>query len=461
MDDAQIMFGGRALILDEKQDMVVPDIYKQKDELSITKEELFLMEAAILTILDMNRCQVTPEAKTILDEQFANVSLKYVLKNVNFLEEYGIIPPYENVMTGGVEQVVEQPVEQPPAKRRMSGRPIKPTPNVILGQSNDIEFAKQDLEIEAEKARKLKEISEKLKQEVPQQYEDLADYMREVVEGICNKNSASKLLKALFPKPSKIWMEIMKKDCRDVYEPSGIEIQCNNTIGKAQDSEIPQNNICYICGFGFNELNINGATFEEIEGLKPTCEHILPIIQAIFFLDLYRNSEKGLITPEKMELLKLEYAWAHQCCNYVKGDFSYLVTKLDGNKYPYWDFSPNSTNKILSNIYNTRKFAGTRIIQEKIGNNDISKNNWLQKQITSIGDGKMYPIVERIKKHGNGGIVALIGLGNCLDTSKISTHFLDVYNTLKIDPNWQPNNKRKRGGTRRKYGDKKTKRRSI
>ena len=75
----------------------------------------------------------------------------------------------------------------------------------------------------------------------------------------------------------------------------------------------------------------------------------------------------------------------------------------------------------------------------------------------------MAPILNHIEKSGNGGTVALIGLGNCLDTTKISEHFLDILNNLKANPNWQPIKKRRReeGGTRRKSGLKKTKRRSI
>jgi len=408
------------------------------------EEELFRMKAAILTILDMNRCLVTPEAKAILDEEFANQKIEDIKYNINFLAEYGIIPPtQEDVMTGG----------NPLPIVSRTGRAIKPSRAVIEGALTE-QFV-----FEIEEAVKNARLNAHTLV-LPQHYGDLADYIREAVEGICNNRSASVMLKALFPKPANIWMENMKNNCRDVYEPSGIATQCNNTIGKAKDPKIPDNNICYICGFGFNELSIDGATPEEIEGLKPTCEHILPIIQAIFFLDLYRSSEQKILTPEKMKVLRLEYSWAHQCCNYVKGDFSYLVTKLDKNKYPSWDFSPNSTNKILKGIYDTKKHAGSRIIQEKIG---PDPTEWLQKQIYSIGVDKIAPILNHIEQSGNGGTVALIGLGNCLDTTKISEHFLDILNNLKANPNWQPIKKRKReeGGTRRKSGLKKTKRRSI
>lgn len=410
-----------------------------------TEEELFRMEAAVLTILNMNRCVITPEAKAILDEQYKNASKEDILYNIDVLAEYGIVAPTEeNVMTGGDKLIVPEPRTKRIKIESLKFRQNKETEKYIL----ELEEAIKNARLNADTLV------------LPQHYGDLADYIREAVEGICNNRSASVMLKALFPKPANIWMENMKNNCRDVYEPSGIATQCNNTIGKAKDPVIPDNNICYICGFGFDELSIDGATPEEIEGLKPTCEHILPIIQAIFFLDLYRSSEQKILTPEKMKVLRLEYSWAHQCCNYVKGDFSYLVTKLDKNKYPSWDFSPNSTNKILKGIYDTQNYAGTRIIQQEIGGDPTE---WLKKQIYSIGVDKMAPILNHIEKSGNGGTVALIGLGNCLDTTKISEQFLDILNNLKANPNWQPIDikKRKRGDTRRKSGHKKTKRRSI
>jgi len=398
------------------------------------------IEAAALTILDMNRFVVTPQAKAILDEQFIKLSLEYISKNINFLASYGIIPPTEE-FTGG--SGYERPT-----------RTKTPTTRIVENRETDKLIAELE---EAVKNKRLNAPTLIL----PHDYRDLADYIREAVEGICNNNSASGILRALFPKPADLWMEMMKKDCRDVYEPSGIETQCNNTIGKVNHPEIPENHVCYICGFGF-DLLLDDATFEEMEGIKPTCEHILPIIQAIFFLDLYRSAEQKTLTSEKMQVLKLEYAWAHRCCNYIKGDFSYLVTKLDKNKYPYWDFSPNSTNKILSTIYNTERYKGSRIIQSKIGKDAGSKGNWLEKQLYSIGVDRVAPILNYINSRGNGGTLALIGLSNCLDTNKINTHFLDLLNNLKNNANYIPvGQKRKRGGTRRKYGIRKTKRRSI
>jgi hypothetical protein len=57
---------------------------------------------------------------------------------------------------------------------------------------------------------------------------------------------------------------------------------------------------CWICGFKIQgkrkEVPLNGYTVE--------CEHVFPIAQAVFFIDLFRGSSEPSLFPKKV--LELE-----------------------------------------------------------------------------------------------------------------------------------------------------------
>ena len=59
--------------------------------------------------------------------------------------------------------------------------------------------------------------------------------------------------------------------------------------------------------------------------LKQQCEHILPISDALFHLNLYQH--KGTynnMSNKNKEILTLEYEWAHKCCNMWKSNTKYI-----------------------------------------------------------------------------------------------------------------------------------------
>jgi len=89
-----------------------------------------------------------------------------------------------------------------------------------------------------------------------------------------------------------------ERAARKIVELVSPTIQCTNTIGNEGID------ICWLCG---------GQTKDNAV-LKPICEHILPIAQAVFFLKLYntQDSDKYAVTE------KLEYGWSHAYCNLIK-----------------------------------------------------------------------------------------------------------------------------------------------
>ena len=114
---------------------------------------------------------------------------------------------------------------------------------------------------------------------------------------------------------------------RDIWELSSPTTQCENIIGKATGETR-----CWICNLPIQD---------NVLGLTPECEHVLPIAQAILYMGLFSVSAVKKIFPTEMfvlpgmksEALKLEYRWAHRVCNQVKNDDSYLDYNSATGKY--------------------------------------------------------------------------------------------------------------------------------
>lgn len=373
------------------------------------QEDINSLEAAALAILELNKLDVSDET---LEKTFENTTLEKVVENANLFAHYGIIPEVEVVdhMEGGAKRQREEVVEEPllPRSRTPSKKALEAAESPFLSE------AEQKRQLRAERSARLSG-TEASKQFEGKEYDTLDPYLKGL--DVCQPKTASRFMKALFPeKAVSIWTEVLKKNCRDIYEPSAVESQCNNTIGKVKDTDK-----CYICGFDFDE---------KTNGLQPTCEHILPIIQAIFFLDLYRGADKGKHTPEQMDILRKEYAWAHRCCNYVKADNSFLVTKIDrATSFPKWDFGVNQTTKVLSDIHKTYKYDGTRTVQALIAAKGYDV--WLQERLGYIKTEKMDNITKYISDRGMGGTIIMIGFGNCVDSTKMNDDFKEILQKIE------------------------------
>jgi hypothetical protein len=409
--------------------------------LLMKKGEINALEAAALTILDLNRIPVSDD---LLKKELQKTSFEVVQNNASLFAYYGIIPEVEIVdVDGGAKRGREEDNPEPDGPSRegeiqsptdRSQRDRKLTKKMIDYKSPPPKSQGALIkEARAAKALTLAEFRQKIstvnvaKKFEGVQYEELDEYLKGL--DVCHPKMASQFMRALFPtKAVSIWTEVMGKQCRDIYEPGSVEAQCLNTIDKyrlqditTETGDILKKDICYICGFDFNM---------DIDGLKPTCEHILPIIQAIFFLDLYRPLEKRKHTNEQMDILKKEYAWAHRCCNYVKGDNSFLVTKLNKQtNFPKWEFGINQTTRVLSGINDTRKYAGTEILQGLIAAKGY--DIWLKERLKYIDEEKVSNIVKYIDSKGMGGTVIMIGFGNCVDSTKLNDKFKEILHAIE------------------------------
>jgi len=400
-------------------------------ETSLTREQLAQMEASIITIRNLNRIPLYSTAHQMFEKFFESLPIETIKENINFLASYGIIPPLEDgAMSGGVRS---QRVSRPSIHKKENIEYMQDIKNTatLAKEARDI-AAKQAAENERIRLYNIDWHTKNPSGFIPSNYTPatLPQIYVEAVEKLDKNHSASALFEAIMP-PIVVekWKFELEHNCRDVYEPSGPETQCNNTIGEFK------NQACYICGFDILPEQGPPAFFYR------TCEHILPIIQAVFFLDLYRGSEKNTITPEQLSLLKLEYSWAHQSCNMVKSDDSYLCTVLDG-KFPTWVYSEKNIRQILTNIYNTDSYnPGSNIVQYKIREYESKIEpyktgyaGWLDDRVRYIIDKKMKPIQSHLNKSCQPGLLMMIGLGNLMNTSKWSELFSQTYREVMSAP---------------------------
>jgi hypothetical protein len=186
---------------------------------------------------------------------------------------------------------------------------------------------------------------------------------------------------------------IQPRKIRTIWELTDETNQCNNVIG-----EWKPGTDCWICGYVTTqtakrqkleatggttkrkrELSEDNTTREKATGLEPSCEHILPIAQARFFLDLYKPSSEP-VSPQTQEVRRLEYNWAHRYCNEVKGDSQYIEnvgTETDPVWGPDMDIVTEDLNKIYSGLRNSSFYPnynqGKTILIEKIGISKVTE----------------------------------------------------------------------------------------
>ena len=186
-------------------------------------------------------------------------------------------------------------------------------------------------------------------------------------ESFANPLPTSNFIKSIFGVKGMELMEKLKengiKTYRRLFELSDTATQCNAVIGSKVNAD------CWICGLKINprvgflpkskskakiHSNSKGVSKKGVfikinepvkTGLTAECEHILPIAQAVIFLQLY-NSKKD----KTHESLKLEYGWAHVVCNQEKGNMCPLIIR-DNNFVVDYD----QITYLLEKIYNSHR----------------------------------------------------------------------------------------------------------
>jgi hypothetical protein len=215
-----------------------------------------------------------------------------------------------------------------------------------------------------------------------------------------NSNSGDYGLKTLAEKlfGTKV-LEIVKNKkmtYRDIWELSSPTTQCANTIGAAQaDSG------CWLCGFVIND---------KILALKPECEHVLPVGQALVFLDLYKHTIHGKAAPNSqvLDMLKLEYRWSHSVCNRLKSDTNFLGFDAVGK--------PVVLEKVIEDylkdlyVYDSIK---TLVLKDK-----KKKQEWVSERISDIS--KQLDKIIKYMEAKSSGLLLLSGVASLYEPDNIA-----------------------------------------
>jgi hypothetical protein len=186
---------------------------------------------------------------------------------------------------------------------------------------------------------------------------------------------------------------------RDIWELSTPTTQCANTIGPS----ISKNTVCWLCGYAIDDSEI---------ALKPECEHVLPVGQALIFLDLYKNTlHKGATNPELIKMLQLEYRWSHSVCNRIKSDKIFL------------SFNSKGTPVILTDVI--KQYLGD-IYKDGDIKNLVGKSSakWVKERVGDISD-QLQLIIDYMNKKTT-GLLLLSGVASLYEPDNIAVNLRNV-----------------------------------
>jgi hypothetical protein len=252
------------------------------------------------------------------------------------------------------------------------------------------------------------------------------------------------IIKTLFPQEV---LDAWQKPGRAIYEGSSPPTQCNNTIGPATN-----NTLCWLCGIRVN-LSKNGK-----HGMKPICEHVLPIAQAVFFLGLYstrtvRPSEGMPVISD--EIIKLEYDWSHEVCNGEKSNVVLIKEETLPDGTPRWAPDTDAITGLLNKIENSvRTDSGTlkKLISRTPG--------WLGKRETAIFERvkKVTDFINRPTEPGFGNLTDLAGWASLVDPTSMTDAFLSQIDVSLPDNVTSATKKRRLSQGARRKRNRKTRR---
>jgi flagellar motility protein MotE (MotC chaperone) len=365
------------------------------------------LSVKIFSIIALNRIKDEKFLNGV-KEWFTKIPLTEIEEGSKELVINNILPPLQFTKTGGEDGDGEGVLGK--RKRRLSIRAEegKQTDEIFQKKIDEAAAKRQQLEENKKRVIELQEVLATLEGVVFDKfknitYEELPSIFKNLANEICKPRQTNVFVKGLFTEDIvEEWIKVHEKTYRAIYELHTAEMQCRKAdelLGRTAPTD------CYLCGY----------KMEGNEDLAPSCEHVLPIIQAIFFLDLYRHRDKE-IGPDKKKLFSYEYEWAHRKCNLAKESHGFLETRIDSaTSLPTWEFSETGARTILELIYEQNT-----IVREKIGKD---KEAWVVSQTKIIKETRIDQIVEHIKSQGNGGMVVMMGLNNCVDYKKLNYEF--------------------------------------
>lgn len=374
---------------------------------------------------DVREILVVFEEEVFTDENYENI-----LNRAKLLAQHGIIPEIiQDEPVGGAKY--PERIRTPAAQYNA---PVQNKRNVTQKLRGYINPKKTFLKT-VRRLPPLPTIPRKDVQVVPDRTPEQKDAILSIIQNtIFDPKSMSKIIKIIFdPAAINIFTEEQHEKYRDIYEFGSVPAQCNNTIGtfdSVDESGKRKFPDCYICGYTFYEDKNDGVFADQSDKsrdeLRPTCEHILPIIQAAFFLELYRP-DINLKDPEIKRKLDLEYSWAHRCCNYEKGDISFMGTRIQVGNPVSFKVNERAIKGVLSGIANpSNGRVGLNIIQTQI----ISKPTWIDGR-NEVIKSMMNDIVNYLNDKGNIGLLFALGYDKITSSERINQKFINAIGEAK------------------------------
>lgn len=288
------------------------------------------------------------------------------------------------------------------------------------------------------------------------------------IEDVCKVN-LTPLVKQIFgEKPVEQWMRETGSTARMIYDlTKGAAPQCI-AAGKTVTPGITP---CWLCGLVFPTAD------KAVPQLEPICDHVLPVAQGTFFLELYSASkiraapiDPTIPRPSPLDkVFTLEYEWAHSICNNVKVDAMFMKeVNVRGN--PRWEPDIVSIRKLLNGIWARQNEAATAIkefaidtyltlnpVYRKAPRTDpeLQKNAkqlWFQMRERAIA-GRILEITNFINDDKFGNLRKLAGWASCVDPKNVKGSFLETVSKLvkEDEPTAEPSSKRRRIGATRRH----------
>lgn len=243
---------------------------------------------------------------------------------------------------------------------------------------------------------------------------------------------------------------------------------------------------CWICGF---PLYPNNVVVGDKKSTNPPCEHILPVVNAIFNLKLYQRPDKSFTTihqrlfnedsnhnpfesfteteidainrslpnnkkitvsdkqnyidhiPELNQLLK-EYAWSHTCCNSIKDDYNLITARITKTKS---ELIPNQTKieGLLDEIWEQGCFQENISFLNKVYNKTGSiltipnqnKKKWIAARRQNMMDVFLQPICDyaNITYSEAPLLYSLASIANIVNSVPIELRNLLLFSTISED----------------------------
>lgn len=141
--------------------------------------------------------------------------------------------------------------------------------------------------------------------------------------------------------------------------------QCKRALGEESYGNNQNYRVknCYICG-----IDIVSPPHETAE-----CEHVLPIMSAISHLWLTQERIERY-TPAEVNALRLEYAWAHECCNQIKSNYEFIQLNYPRKRY---EVNIDLINAYYTKLLNSDKYDCATIDFDEVSQD--TKNALIQR----------------------------------------------------------------------------------